>query len=202
MKNISLLIMSLFLLITADVRAELCCADTTNLYARVLGGANFLQNTTINGNKTNYETGYVVTGAVGYDWCRWLSVEAEYAYRRNGINKIDFYVEGFSNCGYYHSSSITANLLWDLPFCSWRRRCGFVHPFVGAGAGYNFQKMHASNSRFVFNQKWNQFSWQLLCGIAYPIVYDIEMILQYTFHQGGCHFNNHSLEIGLKDKLY
>ncbi len=61
---------------------------------RFLSGANFLQNTTIDGNKSTYQTGYIIAGSLGYCWCYGLRLEAEYAFRRNAIKKIDFFGEG------------------------------------------------------------------------------------------------------------
>ena len=130
-----------------------------------------------------------------------MRLEAEYAFRRNDIRKIHFFAEGFSKHGHFQASSYMANLLWDLPLSSWE--CAFwnIQPFIGAGIGYDFQQMHSSNSRIVFNQKWNHFSWQLMAGLAYPIFCNTEITLEYKFHQGGCHFYNHSLGVGLVYKF-
>ena len=89
---------------------------------------------------------WVIVGRYG------LRLEAEYAFRRNAIRKIDFYAEGSSKHGHFQTSSYMANLLWDLPLSSWG--CAFwnIQPFIGAGIGYDFQQMHSSNSRIVFNQ--------------------------------------------------
>jgi outer membrane autotransporter protein len=94
-----------------------------------------------------------------------------------------------------------ANLLWDLPLSSWG--CAFwnIQPFIGAGIGYDFQQMHSSNSRIIFNQKWHHFSWQVMAGLAYPLFCNTEITLEYKFHQGGCHFNNHSVGVGLVYKF-
>jgi opacity protein-like surface antigen len=212
-KNILLLLMSLLFFIAADAQAQegcvegSCCyedscfVDETNFYAKILGGANFLQHTAIDRNKSTYQTGYLIAGSLGYCWCYGLRVEAEYAFRRNAIREIDFFVEGCSKHGYYQASSYMANLLWDLPLPVWR--CAFwnTQPFIGAGIGYDFPHMHSSNSRLVFNQKWSHFSWQLMAGLTYPFFCNTEMTLQYTFHQGGCHFNNHSVGVGLVYKF-
>lgn len=176
---------------------EACCVDASNFYARVFGGANFLQSTEISKNKSTYDTGYVVAGSLGYAWRYGLRLEAEYAYRRNDLNKIDFFVEGYSKHGHYQSSSYMGNIIWDLPLCSWGCTIGSLQPYIGAGAGYDFQQMHATNSRFVFDQKWNHFSWQLMAGLAYPIFCNAKISLEYIFHQGGPHFNNHSVGVGL-----
>ncbi len=205
-KNIALLLMSLFCF-TAGAQAqegynECCgCCGENNFYAKVLGGVNFLQDTTIDGNKASYKTGYIIGGALGYHWCYGLHLEAEYAYRRHNIKDIHFYVEGSSDSGHYQSSSYMANLLWDLPLCSWGCPFSCVQAIVGAGIGYDFQQMHSSNARIVFDQDWHRFSWQLMARLAYEVVCNTEVSLEYTFHQGGSHFNNHSLGVGLTYKF-
>ena len=205
-KNIPLLLTSLLFFMeagAAEQRAkEKHCPDEMNFYGKVLGGANFLQNTTINGNKTSYKTGYIVSGILGYSWRYYgLRFEGEYSFRRNGISKIQFATQGDSKNGYFQTSSIMANLLWDLPLCSWG--CSFwkIQPFIGAGLGDDIQKMHSSNSRIVFNQKWNRLSWQVMAGFAYPIFRNAEITLEYKFHEGGSHFYNHSVGGGFVYKF-
>lgn len=165
-------------------------------YAKFLAGANFLQNNKISGNCFDYQTGYLVGGAIGCQLCDGLSLEAEYAFRRNTIQQIHFFTEGFSRRGCFESSSYMANILWDLPFsaCGWW--CYGMQPFVGAGIGFDHQHTHAANRRVIFHQKWRPFSWQVMTGIACPIFCNTEMRLEYRFHQGG-HFNNHFVGVGL-----
>lgn len=173
------------------------CVDQTNFYAKFLSGANFLQNTTTDGNKSRYKAGYIIAGSLGYCWSCGLRLEAEYAFRRNAIKKIDFYVEGCSLGGHFQTSSVMANLLWDLPLSSWG--CAFrnIQPFIGGGLGCDFQKMRSSNSRIIFCQKWKRLSWQVMAGLTYPIFCHTDMTLEYKFHQGGRRFYNHTLGIGL-----
>ena len=89
--NILILSMSLVFFMGIDAQAQElcyedpCCVNETNFYAKVLSGVNFLQNTDIGGNRASYETGYIIDGALGYSWWKGLSVEAEYAFRRNAI---------------------------------------------------------------------------------------------------------------------
>lgn len=208
-KNIPLLLISL-LCITADATAQDCCDENnyccidenTNFYAKIFSGANFLQNSTTGRNRTTYQTGYILDGSLGYSWRYGLSVEAEYAFRRNAIEKMHFFGGGVSKHGHFQTSSYMANLLWDLPVSSWGCVCWNLEPFIGAGIGYDFEQMHASNSRIVFNQKWHHLSWQAMVGLAYPIFCNTEITLEYKFHQGGCQFNNHSLGIGLIYKFF
>jgi outer membrane autotransporter protein len=206
-KKILLLLMP-FLFLMADAQArerrvEYCCyPDRMNFYAEIFGGANFLQNTTINGNKASYKTGYTASGSLGYCWRpSGLRLEAEYAFRRNGISKIDFVTEGSSNNGHCQASSYMGNLLWDLPLCSWGYTFWNIQPFIGTGVGGDFLRMHASNSRIVFNQKWTKFAWQLMAGFSYPIFRNAEIALEYKYHQGGSHFYNHAIGVGFVYKF-
>ncbi len=167
-----------------------CYVDETNVYAKIFSGANFLQNTTIENTKTTYETGYVIAASLGYYLPCGLSLEAEYAFREDEIRQIDFFGQGFSNNGYFQTSSCMVNL------CSWGCLFGNIKSFIGAGIGCDFQKMHSSNSRIVFDQEWNYFSWQAMTGLVYPVSCNTEATLEYKFHQGG-YFNNHSIGVGL-----
>ncbi len=81
-KNILLILMSLLLFMTAEDKLrsgvntyeDSCCPNGMNFYAKILGGANFLQNTTIDGNKASYQTGYIIDGSLGYCWRLMASV--------------------------------------------------------------------------------------------------------------------------------
>lgn len=180
---------------------DCCCVDKKNFYTKIFGGANFLQNTAIAKNKPKYHTGYIIAGSLGYCWHYGLRLEGEYAFRKNAIRKIHFFGQGFSKHGHFQTSSYMGNLLWDLPLSSWRFAFCDIQPFIGAGIGYDFQQMHSSNSRIVFHQKRQHFSWQVMAGLAYPIFYNTELTLEYKFHQGGCHFYNHSIGVGLLYKF-
>lgn len=206
-KNILLLLMPFFFFIAVDAQVlelcdeDFCFDDEKNFYAKILSGANFLQHTAVGGNKATYQTGYIIAGSLGYCWCYGLRLEAEYAFRRNAISKIHFFGEGSSKHGHFQASSYMANLLWDLPLSSWGFQFWNFQPFIGAGIGYDFQQMHSSNSRIVFRQKWNQFAWQVTAGLTYPIFCSSDITLEYKFHQGGCHFYNHSVGVGFVYKF-
>lgn len=173
-----------------------CYANKTHFYAKIFGNANFLSHNHIAGNKVKYDTGYIIAASLGYNWCYGLRLEGEYAYRRNGIKKIHFIEEGFSEHGNFQTCSYMANLLWDFPLSSWGCFCWDLQPFVGAGIGYDSQHLHSSNSRIVFNERTHHFSWQILTGLAYPLFCNTEITLEYRYHQGGCNFRNQSIGIG------
>lgn len=200
-KNIPLFLTTLLFFRAADAQEASCSIDKKCFYAKFFAGANFLENTTINENKCTYQTGYIIAGSLGYFCCYGLHVEAEYAYRRNAINKIHFFGQGSSKHGHFQASSWMANLLWDLPLCSWGCRFWNIRPFIGTGVGCDLQKMYALSSRIDFHQKWTHFSWQLMTGLVFPIFRNVEMSLEYKFHQAGSHFFNQSVGIGLTYKF-
>jgi opacity protein-like surface antigen len=138
---------------------------------------------------------YVIGGSFGYHLCGGLHMEAEYAYRRNGIKEIHFFGQGSSHHGHFQTSSYMANLLWDFPISE----CALsnIRPFVGVGMGYDIQKLQASNSQIDFHQKWNHFSWQMMAGLAYPIFCNTEVSFEYKFHRSSGYFCNHSFGVGL-----
>jgi opacity protein-like surface antigen len=176
---------------------ERCSIDWMNFYAKIFGGANFLQRTLIDGNRASYRTGYIISGSVGYYCLYGFRLEGEYAFRANDIHGIQFNTQGSSNNGHLHNSSFMANLYWDLPSCLWGYRFCYVEPYVGAGLGYDFYKMHSSNDLVIFDQNWRHLSWQAMVGVAYPICRNTDINLEYKFHDGGNHFFSHSLGIGV-----
>lgn len=201
-KNRLLLLLSFLFFTITDARAhEEYDMDETNFYARILSGVNFLQSTTSNGNKATYQAGYLVSGALGYSWCYGLSVEVEYQFRRNPIRKVYFVNGEVSRKGHVQASSYMANLLWNLPLCNWGCLFSNAQPFIGAGLGYDCQRMHSANSRIIFNQTWKQVSWQVMTGFAIPIFRNTEMTFEYKFHRGNKHFYNQSVGVGLTYKF-
>lgn len=192
-KNILSLLMSIIFFTAAHAQYQ----ESTNFYAKFFSGANFLQNRTTDGNKATFKAGYILDGSLGYCWSCGPRLEAEFAYRRNGIKKIDFYVGDCSFGGHFQTFSVMANLLWDLPLSSWGCACWEIQPFIGLGLGYDRLQMHSSNSRIVFCQKWNSLSWQAMAGFTYRIFCNTDITLEYKFHQGGRRFYNHSVGIGL-----
>ena len=177
-----------------------CYADIKNVYVKIFGGANVLQNTSISENNATYNAGYIFSGSLGYCWDYGLHWEGEYAFRRNAIDEIKFFSQGNSHDGHFQTSSYMANMLWYVPLSSWTNKCWNFRPLMGLGIGYDFQQMIASNSRIDFNQKFYVFSWQGMLGFAYAFPYNTELTLEYKFHQGD-NFYNHAVGLGFAYKF-
>jgi len=205
MKNFFLLMVPVLIFINVNTQAQECCnnskpccAINNNFYVEVLGGANFLQTDTNSGIRYDYQTGYIVSGSLGYRWCYGLRFEAEYAFRRNSLRKIHFLGRTFTIDGHFESSSYMANLLWDFPLSNWG--CNFlkIQPYIGGGAGYDFQQVRAHNEGFSFRENKKHFAWQVIAGLGYPLLCNTDISLEYKFHKGGFNYiYSHSVGLGL-----
>lgn len=177
-------------------------SDESKIYAEVFGGANFLQTQTSGGVKSDYQTGYVLSGSLGYRWCYGLRLEAEYAFRKNSARKVHFLGRNFNLHGHFQSSSYMANLLWDLPVYAWGYSFCNIKPFVGAGVGYDFQQIHAKNAGLTLNQSKKDFAWQVIAGLSYPLFCNTDISIEYKFHKGGfSYIYNHSVGLSLTYKF-
>lgn len=193
------LLMMMMLFWYSATQADYCFEECNkNFYAEIFGGANFLQTTKKDWIKADYNTGFIVSGSVGYQWNNGLRLEAEYAYRRNCLRRGHFFHRSFRLCGHFQSSSYMANLLWAPPLSSWGCYFWKINPFVGGGIGYDFQQVHGGNGRICFKEDKRKFAWQILAGLGYPIFCNTDLSVEYKFHHGG--FKNiyiHSIGAGL-----
>lgn len=208
-KSILSLVVSMLLCSSASAQFEApydCCYEecpaADPFYAALFGGANFLQTKKNGGIKYDYQTGYIVSGSLGYRWCYGLRLEGEYAYRRNSLDRVHFFGRSFSMHGHLQSSSFMANVLWDLPLSRWGCECWGVRPFIGAGIGCDCQQIKAHSEAFNVRISKTHFAWQVIAGIDYSLFCNTDISLKYQYHQGGfSHIHNHSLGIGLTYKF-
>lgn len=206
MKKILTLLLATFCF-NAYAHNDSCCdyfcddfdfRNSNRFYAEIFGGANFLQSRKNDGIKTDYKTGYIVSGSLGYRWCYGIRTEFEYAFRRNSLRHVHFFGRSFELSGHFQSSSYMANMIWDLPLVAWGCNLWNIQPFFGGGIGYDVQRIHASSEGLFFKQDKKQFAWQFIAGFAYPILCNVDISLEYKYHKGGFkHLNSQSVGIGL-----
>ncbi len=174
---------------------EICCEN--GFYAGILGGANFLENTPSHGFKANFDTGYSLTGLIGYRFCNGVRLEGEYTYRKNALN--DAHIRYYGNIdgldGHFQSSAFIANVLWDLPLSSWGCDIGQIRPYLGAGLGYDYEQVKILDE----HNNGGNYAWQVMGGVSFPVVCNTDIVLEYKFHKSNAkHLYNNTVSVGVK----
>ncbi len=177
---------------------ECCFEQEHDFYANVFAGANFLQ---FKGRThgVHKKVGFAVSGSIGYRIACGFRVEGEYAFRRNTLKARNYSAATGHAHAYNQTNSFMANVLYDLPLHCYN--VDFV-PFVGAGIGYDSQKIHASaragNVSISQSATKGMFAWQFLTGIAYPLCDSTQISVEYKLHRGIRYdVYNHSIGAGL-----
>jgi opacity protein-like surface antigen len=203
MKNILFLFAALLTLTSsAVIKAE------EGVYGQFFGGVNWLENVKRDHVNHDHNTGYLVGGAVGYEWCNNLRGEVEVAYRHNKLRRANYRFEGFSASTKSHHSlrtwSVLANAYYDIPLeCSW------LKPYIGAGIGYGNNKIthHRFDITCVDGQPTgfrrhhrdqSGFAWQFIAGLAYPVTCEIDLDIEYRYFQSHKHVRSNDLVFGAK----
>lgn len=201
--TLSLTLLSCFICSNDDAHSEIYSDDImypvddcSSFYAKISGGANFIQSKTLHDSKDHYKVGYLASSSIGFRWNTGISLEAEYAFRRNCLKNVKFEGHTYGVCGSLQTSSLMANLLWDLPLsCS-------LNPYVGGGIGYDFHELHASYHNYRYKFEKNAFAWQFIGGVKYPIFSNADLSLEYKFHSSNLKgFHDHSVALGVTCKF-
>jgi opacity protein-like surface antigen len=161
---------------TTDSYIETCSFDTcsmnpNNLYIKLFSGFNYfdLSNTAHVAN----DSGYVISGAVGYRLNDRVRVEGEYAYRKNKLNICHYHS---SERGSFKSSSVMANLLYDFPHYCVNEKI-IIQPYIGGGIGCDFLSNNYRRSKSTY------FSWQFIAGLTYNLTAHTDLSLEYRLHK-------------------
>ena len=162
-------------------------------------GANWLQDTSLNGSVNNalgrkveneFEVGYVGVLSLGWGFGNGLRAEIEGNYRSNDVS--DTKVSGASiqsrasGTGTAVSYGAMANILYDFNLGS---SLGGIVPYIGAGAGYiwhDYQDVGISavnGDKIVYNGDTGAFGYQAILGAALPIasVPGLAVTAEYRF---------------------
>lgn len=164
--------------------------DMEGFYVGTTGAVDFLCNTGKNhhrsygGNRNNhrYDAGFFGALDLGYRWCSGLHLEAEVAYRYNRQRKQhrnSSYSFFRNRRGHRDVWAAMVNVLYDIDMC-W---C--VEPYVGVGLGWAHvrNERHRRFSGFSDGNRKNDnnFAWQIILGVAYPITCNIDVAFEYRF---------------------
>lgn len=188
------IIISLLVLLCAQAEGNFSEGNFSegNFYAKMLGGGNFIQTKEHHGVKSSFQSGFIISGGIGWRGWKGFGLELEYSFRKNTLKKIHFWRRSYEMGGDFQSSSIMANVLWNLPV-EWCFR-----PYIGIGCGYDYQQLHVRKLRIIHHlAKREDFSYQVIGGVAYPLTPRLDVALEYKFHKGGFKYIfDHSIEIG------
>ena len=149
--------------------------------------------------KMTYDSGFLGTLAVGYDFANPFRVEAEYLWQKNDLNQLSYNNRfGNFNQGDLKTQAFMANGYYDVDTGSpWS-------PYVGAGLGW--AKLDLSTPALTFADNDNVFAYQLMAGVSYAITDQWSVDAQYRFFGtadatiSGADFNENSnnLMVGLR----
>lgn len=145
-------------------------------YVGMDAGAQFLDDfsATVSGtkSKTEFETGWLTQGQVGYAFGSW-KVEGEVSYRNSGVDKVD----GVSGSGDMSALGLMVNGIYEfLPGSKW-------HPFVGVGIGTAYVDAGTVKKNNVSQFKGDDwgFAYQGFAGVGYDITDNWQLKAQYRY---------------------
>jgi len=137
-----------------------------------------------------FRPGVVVSGAIGYEWNRYLDglvFELESAYRWNHISQIKFYGFNTHIHGNLQAVTIMGNVMYKYPWCY------PVKPFFGAGGGYGYQRTSLSH----FRTNHSRWAVQIFAGLNYLYLDCYEFSLQYQYVDLAKDLKAHSIFLSL-----
>ncbi len=132
----------------------------------------------------SYDTGYSVSGAVGYTFDNNLRTELEVAYRHADTNALKMLGLSLHYLSDITSVSVLANLFYDVKLPHG------VTPYLGGGLGVAFMDTKQDNLYIVDNRNTSNLNagtsdtvlaYQVGCGIAYAVTPRISLDAGYRY---------------------
>jgi opacity protein-like surface antigen len=211
---------NMFFLFTALLGMTFSTAITAEegVYAGILGGANWLNQSSRHHVKVDYKAGYLVGANLGYTWCNNWSLEGEFTYRHNQNDKVKFHHHNVGckkhsssssdnkhhNHGNLRSYAIMANVRYDIAI-----DCCFT-PYIRAGIGYANSKFEHKNKdngskvagsdcgKHSRHHSENGFAYQAGVGFSMPIGCNTALDIGYNFLRAEKELNNQSVVVAAR----
>jgi opacity protein-like surface antigen len=164
-------------------KQECICEEEARGYVYISGrgGANFLHASEEDDLELHPKVGYAIGGALGYRWRFNLDLEAEFSYRYNGVNTVDFLGNDVIACGSVNSFSYMANAVYHIPYSF--SKC-FIAPYFGGGIGYIHQHAKACPYELPGDGERGGFGWQVMAGFKQRLYTFLELSAEYRFNKG------------------
>lgn len=170
-------------------------ATAGDWYVSAGAGANWAQDTsplTAGGDtlETEFDTGWIVAGAIGYRWLPNFRGELETAYRENDVDSV--FESPNAGGPFFHTNvggditqfSIMANALYDIAVD------GNFNLTVGAGVGAaetDFNTTLAGSPRILdADDDWS-FAYQFIGGVSYAMSQNADLFVEYRYFASGDH---------------
>jgi opacity protein-like surface antigen len=124
--------------------------------------------------KMTFDSGFLGTAALGYDFAGPFRTEVEYGWQKNDIDTLSYSNRiGNINQGDLKTQSIMLNGYYDVDTGSpWS-------PFVGAGIGW--AKVDLNTPALPFGDNDDVFAYQLMAGVSYNFSDQLALDAQYRF---------------------
>ncbi len=121
-----------------------------------------------------YDSGFLFTGAAGYDFAGPMRLEAEYLWQKNDVDTLRYKSRiGNFDQGDLKTQSFMLNGYYDIDTGSpWM-------PFVGLGLGWS--KLDLSTPALPFGDNDDVFTYQLMGGVAYNFNANFAVDVHYRF---------------------
>lgn len=167
-------------LIASPVQAK----SVDGYYISAKGGVNWMTDQTVNtGNAgvydTDFDAGYTLTAALGYDYTSNWRGEIEASILDNDVEShASGNTEDAGSDGSVTTIAIMANAIYDFENSS-----DFV-PYIGAGIGFarvEFKDYSSADSGDILDDEANAFAYQAFAGMAYEFHEDWALTLDYKY---------------------
>ena len=208
MKRKYLFVMScLFLILSSSVVFASDGANTQGPYVALRLGVCFLDDANLSEEgvpfsiDTEFDTGMVIEGAVGYDFGMFRA-EGEIGYRKNDIDEFSALGGSASGDGDFDALSLMANGYLDL-----ENQTAFT-PYIGAGIGYATVSANdiSVGGIDVGDEDDSVFAYQLGVGVGYSATESLIVEIAYKyfatsdpdFEDTEAEYDSHNILIGIR----
>lgn len=169
--------------------------DGVEYYTGFWAGSTYVKNK-IKELDIDYTIGYSINSASGIKWCQVIRTEIECMYRKNRIENIRLNNIKTDIGGNVTDIAIFANLIYEHPFTF----C--IHPFVGAGIGWTYQKINLKGLNLSQVEASNrQITGQFIGGISYYLTPSNQISLEYRYWPFDDDLQTHFFGVGFRYRL-
>ena len=150
------------------------------LYVEIQPGVSILADSDISGlglsGEAEFDTGFVIGGALGYRIFDNLRAEANLSYRQADVDKVTSGAVVLEGAGDASVLALMANVYIDFDF-------GYaVKPYIGGGIGVGFIDVDKGSSNIlIVDDEATEFAWNIMAGASYRVLENIDLSLGYRY---------------------